>query len=197
MNRQERRKLIKEREKLLKRIKSHPMTIFMEPLIKGRRGTGGKEILKALCLGVEANPEPIVVQYSDFNKKVFDEVGHQLLMPTVCYEQKADGSIERVIQNGKDITFMSKGLMEASRKDFALWGQGYSDAELLIETIKALNCVIESLGGAYLDTTHAILSHRSFESRRADREVMMKYWGSQYGTLRHVVFNDLFGGSHE
>lgn len=196
MNRQERRKLLKERNRLLKKIQDDPMMKIMKPLMESRRGTGQKELLRLLCLGVESHPEPIVVQYMDFSQAVFDEVGNQLLMPTICYEQMADGSIKRVLQNGRDLTELFYQMMEASKKDFAFNGKSYSEAELLIETIKAFNCMIESLGGVYMDTTHGILSHRSHKDRQSDREAMMKYWVKEYKDLRHVFFSDTVGGFH-
>jgi hypothetical protein len=191
MNRHERRKLLKEREQLLKKLGKSPLYPIFKAKNEALTSTcEDLQLLKLLCLASTVRPEPILISYLSYNENVFKKISPQLLMPNACYEQNEEGEIIRVVVNGEDQTEIFRQGMEATKKDFAVQGRTISKEVLLIETIKFLNLTFESLGGAWLDIGHLIFSKQSYQERRSEREKIINYWASEYGSLRHISFMD-------
>lgn len=187
MSRQQKRKLLRQLEKEIEQAKKSPLYPVVKAQMEIRRGSDDIQLLQKQILAVQQNPEPILIEYYNYDQEILKVVSSQL-RPFLCFEQELDGTISRVRFCNADFMEPFRKGWTASEKDFHHNGEtNPTQSQLLIETIKFLNFSIESLGGGFVDVAHIILSKMPLAERKKQRAEFVDYWTKEYGTLRHLL----------
>lgn len=189
MNRKDKRELAKKIKKQNKKIKNDPLFPLMEAVIKGGRSEfKDVEALRKMALATEPCPEPVVVNFLDFNVEVFQRISSESVRPTVFYIQEEDGSISLVRHQNRDLTRIYFKLREATHKDLSALGWDRQTDIEFIETLKCMNYSIESLGGYFQDVVH-VVSSKIPKQKRVDEfhQKILNHWTAEYIQFRKLV----------